>query len=219
LGGIAALTGTFPHEQIGEIMSDHHLIVVPSLWYESTPLVLCSARQCAGAARSCAQKRPIGPAFRGTPIVRPPTRPTSPWLSGRESAALPRRVGGVSRSGESWSRTRPRRAGAAPPGGSMLVACRQDTVPVTASPKDRSSPRNGAVRWAVSGSRGDHEAIPGAGVSRTKVVCAWWERGDRPALMEERDRSTSPPSHMASVPAIWPTFSARCSRVHVQAGR
>jgi glycosyltransferase involved in cell wall biosynthesis len=43
LGGIAVLTGTFPHDRIGEIMSDHHLVIVPSLWYESTPLVLCSA--------------------------------------------------------------------------------------------------------------------------------------------------------------------------------
>jgi glycosyltransferase involved in cell wall biosynthesis len=43
LGGIAVLTGTFPHNQIGEIMTDHHLVIVPSLWYESTPLVLCSA--------------------------------------------------------------------------------------------------------------------------------------------------------------------------------
>ena len=43
LGGMAVLTGTFPHDRIGEIMSDHHLIIVPSLWYESTPLVLCSA--------------------------------------------------------------------------------------------------------------------------------------------------------------------------------
>jgi len=43
LGGIAALTGTFPHDRIGEVMSSHHLLVVPSLWYESTPLVLCSA--------------------------------------------------------------------------------------------------------------------------------------------------------------------------------
>jgi glycosyltransferase involved in cell wall biosynthesis len=24
-------------------MSDHHLLIVPSLWYESTPLVLCAA--------------------------------------------------------------------------------------------------------------------------------------------------------------------------------
>jgi glycosyltransferase involved in cell wall biosynthesis len=35
--------GTFPHERIGEILRGLHLLVVPSLWYESTPLVLCSA--------------------------------------------------------------------------------------------------------------------------------------------------------------------------------
>src|SRR5262249_1051908 len=29
--------------RIGEVMSSQHLLVVPSLWYESTPLVLCSA--------------------------------------------------------------------------------------------------------------------------------------------------------------------------------
>jgi len=43
LGGTAVLMGTFPHDRIGEVMSGHHLLVVPSLWYESTPLVLCSA--------------------------------------------------------------------------------------------------------------------------------------------------------------------------------
>lgn len=35
--------GTFPHEKIGEILRGIHILVVPSLWYESTPLVLCSA--------------------------------------------------------------------------------------------------------------------------------------------------------------------------------
>jgi glycosyltransferase involved in cell wall biosynthesis len=35
--------GTFPHETIGEILRSIHFLVVPSLWYESTPLVLCSA--------------------------------------------------------------------------------------------------------------------------------------------------------------------------------
>jgi len=34
--------GTFPHEKIGEVLRSLHLIVVPSLWYESAPLVLCS---------------------------------------------------------------------------------------------------------------------------------------------------------------------------------
>lgn len=43
LGGIAVLAGTFPHDRIGEVVTGHHLLVVPSLWYESTPLVLCSA--------------------------------------------------------------------------------------------------------------------------------------------------------------------------------
>jgi glycosyltransferase involved in cell wall biosynthesis len=43
LGGIAVLAGTFPHDQIGEVVTGHHLLVVPSLWYESTPLVLCAA--------------------------------------------------------------------------------------------------------------------------------------------------------------------------------
>jgi glycosyltransferase involved in cell wall biosynthesis len=35
--------GTFPHGNIGEILRSMHFLVVPSLWYESTPLVLCSA--------------------------------------------------------------------------------------------------------------------------------------------------------------------------------
>jgi glycosyltransferase involved in cell wall biosynthesis len=35
--------GTFPHEQIGAILRGAHLCVVPSIWYESAPLVLCSA--------------------------------------------------------------------------------------------------------------------------------------------------------------------------------
>jgi glycosyltransferase involved in cell wall biosynthesis len=43
LGGSAVMMGTFPHDRIGEVMSDQHLLIVPSLWYESTPLVLCSA--------------------------------------------------------------------------------------------------------------------------------------------------------------------------------
>ncbi len=43
LGGSAMLMGTFPHDRIGGVLSDQHLLVVPSLWYESTPLVLCSA--------------------------------------------------------------------------------------------------------------------------------------------------------------------------------
>jgi len=43
LGGIAEMKGTFPHDRIGEVMATHHLLIVPSLWYESTPLVLCAA--------------------------------------------------------------------------------------------------------------------------------------------------------------------------------
>lgn len=35
--------GTFPHDAIGAILRGLHLLVVPSIWYESTPLVLCSA--------------------------------------------------------------------------------------------------------------------------------------------------------------------------------
>jgi glycosyltransferase involved in cell wall biosynthesis len=35
--------GIFPPERIGEVLRKFHLIVVPSLWYESAPLVLCSA--------------------------------------------------------------------------------------------------------------------------------------------------------------------------------
>ena len=43
LGASVRFRGTFPHERIGEILRGLHLLVVPSLWYESTPLVLCSA--------------------------------------------------------------------------------------------------------------------------------------------------------------------------------
>ena len=43
LGAGVRFKGTFSHEKIGEIMSTLHLLAVPSLWYESTPLVLCSA--------------------------------------------------------------------------------------------------------------------------------------------------------------------------------
>jgi len=35
--------GTFPHEKIGEILRGMHILVVPSIWYESAPLVLISA--------------------------------------------------------------------------------------------------------------------------------------------------------------------------------
>jgi len=35
--------GLFPSEKIGEVLRGLHLLVIPSRWYESTPLVLCSA--------------------------------------------------------------------------------------------------------------------------------------------------------------------------------
>ncbi|MGB9628476.1 MAG: glycosyltransferase [Thermodesulfobacteriota bacterium] len=35
--------GTFPHEEIGKILKGLDVLVVPSLWYESSPLVLLSA--------------------------------------------------------------------------------------------------------------------------------------------------------------------------------
>ena len=41
------LCGTFPNEQIGNIFSELDVLVVPSIWYENTPLVIYSA-QAAG---------------------------------------------------------------------------------------------------------------------------------------------------------------------------
>lgn len=35
--------GTFPHEHIGRILRMLHVLIVPSVWYESSPLVLVSA--------------------------------------------------------------------------------------------------------------------------------------------------------------------------------
>jgi glycosyltransferase involved in cell wall biosynthesis len=35
--------GLFPSEKIGEVLRALHLLIISSLWYESTPLVLCSA--------------------------------------------------------------------------------------------------------------------------------------------------------------------------------
>jgi glycosyltransferase involved in cell wall biosynthesis len=43
LHGCVNFRGTFPHEQIGSILRNADLCVVPSLWYENAPLVLCSA--------------------------------------------------------------------------------------------------------------------------------------------------------------------------------
>src|SRR6185369_6110645 len=39
--------GTFPNDRIGEIIADIDVLVVPSIWYENTPLVIYSA-QAAG---------------------------------------------------------------------------------------------------------------------------------------------------------------------------
>jgi glycosyltransferase involved in cell wall biosynthesis len=43
LQGAVDFRGTFPHEQIGSILRHADLCIVPSLWYENAPLVLCSA--------------------------------------------------------------------------------------------------------------------------------------------------------------------------------
>jgi len=43
LGETVTFKGTFPHEQIGSVLRNIHLCVVPSIWYESAPLVLCSS--------------------------------------------------------------------------------------------------------------------------------------------------------------------------------
>jgi glycosyltransferase involved in cell wall biosynthesis len=43
--GQGALKGTFPPHRMGEILRGLHVLVVPSLWYETAPLVLCSALQ------------------------------------------------------------------------------------------------------------------------------------------------------------------------------
>lgn len=43
LKGAAAFSGTFPHDEIGAALRSAHLCVVPSIWYENAPLVLCSA--------------------------------------------------------------------------------------------------------------------------------------------------------------------------------
>jgi glycosyltransferase involved in cell wall biosynthesis len=45
VGGDSAIRfeGTFPNERIGEIFADLDVLVVPSLWYENTPLVVLSA--------------------------------------------------------------------------------------------------------------------------------------------------------------------------------
>jgi glycosyltransferase involved in cell wall biosynthesis len=43
LGNKVCFKGTFPHEKIGEILRGIHILVIPSVWYESSPLVLTSA--------------------------------------------------------------------------------------------------------------------------------------------------------------------------------
>jgi len=43
LKGVAEFSGTFRHDEIGAVMRSAHLCVVPSIWYENAPLVLCSA--------------------------------------------------------------------------------------------------------------------------------------------------------------------------------
>lgn len=42
-GETVKFMGTFPHEKIGSVLRNIHLCVVPSIWYESAPLVLCSS--------------------------------------------------------------------------------------------------------------------------------------------------------------------------------
>ena len=44
IGVPAQLPGTFDHGHIGRVLRSFHALVIPSLWYESSPLVLCSAR-------------------------------------------------------------------------------------------------------------------------------------------------------------------------------
>ena len=43
LKGTARFSGRFRHDEIGVAMRSAHLCVVPSIWYENAPLVLCSA--------------------------------------------------------------------------------------------------------------------------------------------------------------------------------
>lgn len=38
--------GTFPNDKIGEIIAQFDVLVVPSVWYENTPLVIYSAQAC-----------------------------------------------------------------------------------------------------------------------------------------------------------------------------
>ncbi len=43
LGKRVIFKGVFPHENIGKILRSFHTLIIPSVWYESAPLVLCSA--------------------------------------------------------------------------------------------------------------------------------------------------------------------------------
>jgi glycosyltransferase involved in cell wall biosynthesis len=43
IGGSIKFAGTFPHREIGGVLRSLHLVAVPSVWYESAPLVLCSS--------------------------------------------------------------------------------------------------------------------------------------------------------------------------------
>ena len=43
LGKSVRLAGTFPPDEIGRILRSLHVLIVPSIWYESIPLVLRSA--------------------------------------------------------------------------------------------------------------------------------------------------------------------------------
>lgn len=43
IGSSINLKGTFTHDKIGEILRSFHFLIVPSIWFEDTPLVLCSA--------------------------------------------------------------------------------------------------------------------------------------------------------------------------------
>ena len=40
---VVQLKGTFPNEHIGDILQGFHALIIPSVWYESSPLVLISA--------------------------------------------------------------------------------------------------------------------------------------------------------------------------------
>ncbi len=43
IGPSVQLKGVFPHHKMGEVLRSFHFLIVPSIWHEDTPLVLCSA--------------------------------------------------------------------------------------------------------------------------------------------------------------------------------